>query len=382
MNFDLTDEQQMLNDSLRRFVTNEYSLEKRSTFIESGNGTDPNTWAALADMGLLAFTFPEAFGGLDGNAVDTMVVMENFGRGLVVEPYLATVVLAGGLIRDVGNDSQKDEYLTAIASGERKMAFAHYEPGARYNLSQVQTTARKDGDHFMVSGQKTAVIHGGQADQLVVSARTSGNASDETGLSLFIIDVNAKGVKIDDYAAHDGYRIADISFSNVAVSADNLLGELDQAFPHIEKAIDLGIAAVCAEAVGAMEAMNETALDYIKTRKQFGVPIGKFQVLQHRMADMFIQAEQSKSMAILAANTADSDDQAQRRNALSMAKTLVGQGARYVAQEGVQLHGGMGVTDEMFAAHMFKRLTTINLLFGDADHHLAQVSDGLLAASA
>ena len=382
MNFDLTDEQQMLNDSLRRFVTNEYSFEKRSTFIDAGKGSDPQTWSALADMGLLAFTFPEAFGGLDGNAVDTMVVMENFGRGLVVEPYLATVVLAGGLIRDVGNDSQKDEYLTAIASGERKMAFAHYEPGARYNLSQVQTTARKDGDHFMVSGQKTAVIHGGQADQLVVSARTSGNANDEAGLSLFVIDANAKGVKIDDYAAHDGYRIADISFSNVAVSADNLLGELDQAFPHIEKATDLGIAAVCAEAVGAMEAMNETTLDYIKTRKQFGVPIGKFQVLQHRMADMFIQAEQSKSMAILAASTADSDDRAERRNALSMAKTLVGQGARYVAQEGVQLHGGMGVTDEMFAAHLFKRLTTINLLFGDADHHLAQVSDSLLAASA
>jgi alkylation response protein AidB-like acyl-CoA dehydrogenase len=382
MNFDLTDEQQMLNDSLRRFVTNEYSFEKRGTIIESGQGSHPETWSALADMGLLAFTFPEAFGGLDGNAVDTMVVMENFGRGLVVEPYVATVVLAGGLVRDLGNDAQKDDCLPAIATGERKMAFAHYEPGARYHMAQVQTTARKDGDHFMISGQKTAVIHGGQADQLVVSTRTSGNANDEQGLSLFIVDANAKGVKIDDFAAHDGYRIAEISFSNVAVKADNLLGELDQAFPHIEKAMDLGIAAVCAEAVGAMEAMNAVTLEYIKTRKQFGVPIGKFQVLQHRMADMFMHAEQSKSMAILAANTADSEDRAKRREAISMAKTLIGQGARYVAQEGVQLHGGMGVTDEMFAAHLFKRLTLINLLFGDADHHLAQVSDSLLAASA
>jgi alkylation response protein AidB-like acyl-CoA dehydrogenase len=382
MNFDLTEEQQMLNDSLRRFVSNEYSFEKRGGVIKSGKGTDPATWAALAEMGLLAFTFPEDYDGLGGNAVDTMVVMENFGRGLVVEPYLATVVLAGGLIRDLGNDAQKSDALPAIATGERLMAFAHSEPGARYNLAQVQTTARKDGDHFLISGQKTAVLHGGQAAQLIVSARTSGTAGDQQGLSLFIVDADSQGVKVDDYATHDGHRIADISFSNVTVSADNLLGEIDQAFQPIEKAIDLGIAAVCAEAVGAMEAMNAATLDYIKTRKQFGVPIGKFQVLQHRMADMFIQTEQAKSMAILAATEADSDDRDRRREAVSMAKSLIGRGARYVAQEGVQLHGGMGVTEEMFAAHLFKRLTLINLLFGDAEHHLGEVSDSLLAKSA
>ena len=382
MNFDLTEEQQMLNDSLRRFVTNEYSFDKRSRVIQSGKGTDPATWAALAEMGLLAFTFPEDFDGLGGNAVDTMVVMENFGRGLVVEPYLATVVLAGGLVRDSGNHAQKGDILPAIATGERLMAFAHSEPGARYNLAQVQTTARKDGDHFLISGQKTAVLHGGQAAQLIVSARTSGTAGDQQGLSLFIVDADSQGVKVNDYATHDGHRIADISFSNVTVSADNLLGEIDQAFQPIEKAIDLGIAAVCAEAIGAMEAMNAATLDYIKTRKQFGVPIGKFQVLQHRMADMFIQTEQARSMAILAATEADSDDRDRRREAVSMAKSLIGQGARYVAQEGVQLHGGMGVTEEMFAAHLFKRLTLINLLFGDAEHHLGEVSDGLLAKSA
>ncbi len=382
MNFDLTEEQQMLNDSLRRFVSNEYSFEKRGEIIKSEKGTDPLTWSALAEMGLLGFTFPEDYDGLGGNAVDTMVVMENFGRGLVVEPYLATVVLAGGLVRDLGNDAQKGEILPAITSGERLMSFAHSEPGARYNLEHVHTTARKDGDHFLISGHKTAVLHGGLASQLIVSARTSGTANDKQGLSLFIVDTNSKGVKVDDFATHDGHRIADISFSNVTVSADNLLDEIDNAFPHIEKAIDLGIAAVCAEAVGAMEAMNAATLEYIKTRKQFGIPIGKFQVLQHRMADMFIQTEQSRTMAILAANEADSDDRASRREAISMAKTLVGQGARFVAQEGVQLHGGMGVTEEMFAAHLFKRLTLINLLFGDAEHHLAQVSDGLLAASA
>lgn len=382
MNFDLTEEQQMLNDSLRRFVTNELGFERRAEVIASGKGTDPTTWAALAEMGLLGFTFPEEYDGLGGNAVDTMVVMENFGRGLVVEPYLATVVLAGGLIRDQGSAAQKAEILPAIASGERLLAFAHSEPGARYNLSQVNTKAEANGDQYRISGAKTAVLSGGQAQQLIVSARTSGARSDEQGLSLFLVDTAAEGVTINDFATHDGHRTAEIQFSNVAVSTSQLVGRLDNAFPAIEKAVDLGIAALCAEAVGAMEAMNAATLDYIKTRKQFGVAIGKFQVLQHRMADMFIQTEQARSMAILAATEADSDQRAQRRAALSMAKTLVGQAARYVGQEGVQLHGGMGVTDEMFAAHLFKRLTLINLLFGDADHHLAQVSDGLLAASA
>ncbi|WP_297792621.1 acyl-CoA dehydrogenase [uncultured Marinobacter sp.] len=382
MNFDLTEEQQMLNDSLRRFVTNEYGFEKRGEIISSGAGIDKATWANFAEMGLLGFTFPEDYDGLGGNAIDTMVVMENFGRGLVVEPYLATVVLAGGLIRDAGNEAQKADILPGIASGERLLALAHNEPGARYNLSQVKTTACKDGADFLISGQKTAVLHGGQANQLIVSARTSGNVNDESGLSLFLVDRNAKGITVDDFATHDGHRTAEISLSNVTVSADNLIGTVDEAFPAIEKAVDLGIAALCAEAVGAMEAMNAATLEYIKTRKQFGTPIGKFQVLQHRMADMFIQTEQAKTMAILAASEADSDDRARRREAISMAKTLVGQAARYVGQQGVQLHGGMGVTDEMFAAHLFKRLTLINLLFGDADHHLAQVSDGLLAKTA
>ncbi|AZT85597.1 pimeloyl-CoA dehydrogenase small subunit [Marinobacter sp. NP-4(2019)] len=382
MNFNLTEEQQMLNDSLRRFVTNEYDFEKRGKVIAAGKGTDPATWAALAEMGLLAFSFPEEYDGLGGNAIDTMVVMENFGRGLVVEPYLATVVLAGSVIRDHGSDTQKSGILPAIANGKRLMAFAHSEPGARYNLSHVQTTAKQDGSNYLISGHKTAVLHGGQADQLIVSARTSGGTNDESGLSLFLVDTGAKGVQVDDFATHDGHRTAEIRFSNVTVSADNLIGTIDQAFPAIEKTVDLGIAALCAEAVGAMEAMNAATLEYIKTRKQFGVPIGKFQVLQHRMADMFIQTEQAKTMAILAASEADSNDRASRREAISMAKTLVGQAARYVGQEGVQLHGGMGVTDEMFAAHLFKRLTLINLLFGDADHHLAQVSDGLLAKTA
>lgn len=381
MNFNLTEEQQMLQDSLRRFLANEYGFDKRGTIIESGEGLDRTTWNAFAEMGLLGFTFPEDYDGLGGNAIDTMLVMECFGRALVVEPYLATVVLGGGLIRDLGSEAQKAEILPKIATGEHFLAFAHSEPGARYNLTHVKTTAMEDGDGYLLSGRKTAVIHGAQSNQLIVSARTDGKVNDAAGLSLFLVDRTAPGLSIQDFATHDGHRTAEIHLDNVRVKASALIGEAGEAAPAIEKAIDLGIAALCAEAVGAMEALNETTLEYIKTRKQFGVPIGKFQVLQHRMADMFIAAETAKSMAILAATEADSDHRDQRREAISMAKTLVGQSARYVGQQAVQLHGGMGVTEEMFAAHLFKRLTLINLLFGDADHHLAQVSDGLLKSA-
>lgn len=382
MNFDLTEEQQMLQDSLRRFLANEYGFEKRQKLIASGKGLDETTWQALADMGLLGFTFPEEHGGLDGNAADTMIVMESFGRALVVEPYLATVVLGGGLIRDAGSDEQKAEILPAITAGERRLALAHREDGARYNLSHVDTWANTENGSYRISGEKTGVLHGAQAHQLIVSARTDGVKTDEHGLTLFLVDTNAEGVTVTDVATHDGQRMARVSLDNVKVSADAIVGKVDAGFELIEKAVDLGIAALCAEAVGAMEAMNEQTLEYTQTRKQFGTPIARFQALQHRQADMFIAVQQARSMAILAAAYADSDDRAARREAISQAKVLVGQSARYVGQQGVQLHGGMGVTDEMFAAHLFKRLTLINLLFGDADHHLAQVSDGLLAKTA
>ncbi|SFR63535.1 Acyl-CoA dehydrogenase [Marinobacter daqiaonensis] len=378
MNFELTEEQNMLQDSLRRFLANEYTFEKRRKIVESGKGTDETIWNALAEMGLLAFTFPEEYDGLGGNGIDTMIVMESFGRALVTEPYLATVVLAGGLVRDAGSDAQKQDILPAIASGQKLMALAAYEQGARYNPANVQTTAKADGDSYTLNGRKTAVIHGGQAHQLVVSARTSGDTRSEDGITLFLVDADASGLTINDFASHDGFRTADVELKDVKVSADAIVGELDKGFPALEKAIDQGIAALCAEAVGAMEAMTGATLEYTQQRKQFGVSISRFQVLQHAMADMFIQTQQGRSMAILAAAYADSDDLDARREAISQAKLLIGQGARLVGQSGVQLHGGMGVTDEMFAAHLFKRLTLINLLFGDADHHLGKVSDALL----
>jgi len=382
MDFDLTEEQRMLQDSLRRFLAREYGFEKRRKRIASGQGVDEGTWRALAEMGLFGFTFPEEHGGLDGNAIDTMVVMECLGRVLVVEPYLATVVLCGGLIRDAGNDAQKADILPAITAGERRLALAHREEGARHNLSHVATSASADNGGYRLSGTKTGVLHGGQAHQLIVSARTSGGKTDEDGLSLFLVDADAPGVTIEDVATHDGQRMAKITLSEVSVDSGALVGEADRAFPMIEKAVDLGIAAICAEAVGAMEAMNEQTLEYTQARKQFGTPIARFQVLQHHMVDMFIATEQARSMAVRASAHADSTARAARREAVSQAKVLVGQSARYVGQQGVQLHGGMGVTDEMFAAHLFKRLTAINLLFGDTDHHLAEVSDGLLEQTA
>ncbi len=382
MNFELTEEQQMLQDSLRRFLANEYTFEKRREIIESGKGTDAGIWKALADMGLLAFTFPEDYDGLGGNGIDTMLVMESFGRALVTEPYLATVVLAGGLVRDAGSDAQKQAILPAIASGEKLMALATYERGARYNLAHIKTTAAANGNDYVLSGSKTAVIHGGQANQLIVSARTSGDNTSEDGITLFLVDADASGVTINDFATHDGFRTAEVTLNDVKVSADAIIGEADKGFPALEKAIDQGTAAICAEAVGAMEAMTEATLEYTQTRQQFGVPIARFQVLQHRMADMFIHAQQGRSMAILAADRADSDDRDDRREAISQAKLLIGQGTREVGQAGVQLHGGMGVTDEMWAAHVFKRLTLINLMFGDADYHLGKVSDALLTKTA
>jgi len=381
MDFNLTEEQQQLQDMLHRFVAKDYAFDKRRQIVASEAGYSAEAWRTFAEMGLLAVTFPEDFGGLGGNAFDTLVVMEAFGRGLVVEPYLATVVLCGGLIRDAGTPAQQDALLPAIAGGELLMAFAHYERDSRYALNNVATTAERSGDGWVLNGAKTVVLHGAQAGKLIVSARTGGGQRDNDGISLFLVDADAAGVSRRGYATQDGQRAAEIELQDVRVDADALIGEEGNALPLIERAIDLGIAALCAEAVGAMDSLNEQTLEYLKTRKQFGVAIGKFQVLQHRMADMVIAAQQARSMAILAAAKAQyAESAAERRHLVSAAKTLVGQSARAVGQGAVQLHGGMGVTDEMPASHYFKRLTMINATFGDADHHLGKVSDALLSA--
>ena len=376
MDFTLTDEQQQLRDTLARFVQKDYSFEKRKAILKSPDGYSRAAWQQLAEMGLTALGLPEAHGGLPGNAVDTMVVMEVFGRGLVVEPYLATVVLGAGLVAHAGSEAQQQALLPAVAEGKLLLAFAHDEPGARYEITRVATTAKKQADGYALSGSKTVVLHGAQADKLLVSARTSGAERDAHGISLFVVDAKAPGVTRRDFPTHDGQRAAEVTLKN---ARGELLGKDGQGAALVEWAIGRGIAALCAEAVGNMAALVELTLAYIKTRKQFGVPIGSFQALQHRMADMLMQTEQSRSMMYLAATKADSHDAADRRRCLSAAKAFIGQAGRYVGQQAVQLHGGIGVTDEASVSHYFKRLTLINATFGDADHHLGRFSDALVA---
>jgi len=380
MDFNFTEEQAAFQDTLRRFIAKDYTFERRRRIARTEEGFSRDTWRQFAELGLLGLPLPEAYGGIGGNAVDTMIVMEAFGRGLVLEPYLTTVVLCGALVRAEGCDAQKQALLPAIAGGELMMALAHYEPGTRYELNRVVTRAKTDGNGWLLDGAKSVVLAGQAADKLIVSARAEGGARDDAGISLFIVGRNAAGVTARGYPTQDGMRAAEITLKSVRVGADALLGAKDAALPTIERAIDYGIAALCAEAVGIMAALNEATLEYLKTRKQFGVPIGKFQVLQHRMADMLIATEQARSMMYLACVKADAPDAAERRRTVSAAKAYIGQASRYVGQQAVQLHGAMGVTDELNVSHYFKRLTMINATFGDADHHLGKFSDTLLAA--
>ena len=374
MDFNYTDEQNALRDTLSRFIAKDYPFEARRALAKSADGFSRDHWKQFADLGLLALPFPEDFGGMNGNAVDTMLVMEAFGRGLVLEPYLATVVVAGHLIRDAGSVALKEALLPSIAGGELMLALAHYERGARYEVSRVDTAAKADGGGWTLSGAKAVVLGGGAADKLLVSAGTG------KGISLFLVDTKAAGVSVRSYMTQDGARAAEVRLDNVSVGADAIVGAQDGALPAIERALDYGIAALCAESVGIMAALDEATLEYLKTRKQFGQPIGRFQALQHRMVDMVIATEQARSMAMMAAVKADSTDAAERRRAISAAKAYIGQQARFVGQQAVQLHGGMGVVDELNVSHWFKRLTMINATFGDVDHHLGLFSDTLLAA--
>ena len=374
MNFDYTEEQTALQDTLRRFFARDYGFEHRRAMSRSADGFDRAAWATFAEFGILALPFPEDFGGLDGSAVDSMLVMEMLGRGLALEPYLPSVVLCGGLIRDAGSAAQKEALLPAIAGGELMLAFAHFEARGRYALDHVATQATPAGGGWKLDGAKAVVLAAPSAHQFIVSAQ------DGTGLSLFLVDAKAPGLSLRSYPTQDGARAADVRLDAVQVGAEALIGPAGGALPLIERAVDCANAALCAEAVGIMAALNEVTLDYLKTRKQFGTPIGKFQALQHRMADMVIATEQARSMATLAAVRADSPDAAERSRCIAAAKAYVLQSARLVGQQAVQLHGGMGVTDELNVGHYFKRLTMIGLTFGDVDYHLGRFSDSLLAA--
>ena len=370
MDFELSDEQKLLKDSVESLLADRYGFEARKGYAQERDGFSRAMWTQYAELGLLALPFEEKYGGIGGSAVDTMLAMEAFGRALVIEPYLATVVLCGSLLRLGGSDKQRDVYLPKIAAGETTMAFAHAEPQARYTLSDVKTMARKDGDGYILDGAKTLVLHGESADMFIVSARVNGAQRDTAGLALFIIDANTNGIARRGYTTTDGQRAAELTLSNIRISADAALGKPGDTFPLIERVIDIAIAAQCAEAVGAMSVMHEMTVDYLKTRKQFGVPIGNFQVLQHRAAEMLIALEQARSMAMLAAITAEDDDAAARRQAISAAKVQICNSGRLVGQQATQLHGGIGMTMEYAVGHYFKRATAIAATFGDAAHHL------------
>ncbi|HTO43284.1 MAG TPA: acyl-CoA dehydrogenase family protein [Burkholderiales bacterium] len=372
MDFNYTQEQQMLQDSIEKFLDKNYSFGTRREIIAARKGIGAPAWEGFAELGLLGLPIPPEYGGFGGNAVDTMIVMEALGRRLVVEPYLSTVVLGAGAIVLGGTEAQRRILLPSVVEGSMKLAFAHWEPGSRYSLSEVGTTARQEGGFWVINGRKSVVLHGAVADLLIVSARTSGQSGDAHGISLFFVNPTEPGVAGHDYPTYDGMRAVEAEFTNVHVNAESLIGVLDQAYPLIELVVDRGIAALCAEAVGCMGALNAATLEYLKTRQQFGVPIGRFQALQHRMVDMLIQYEQAKSMACLAAVRVDSPDAGERRRAVSAAKELIGRAGRYVGQQAIQLHGGMGMTDELNVGHYFKRLTAIDATFGDGDHHLSR----------
>lgn len=382
MDFSFSQEQQMLGDALAKFIEREYGFDKRRAIQASGDGFSREVWAAFADMGLLGLPFAQEHGGFGGTPVDTLLVMQALGRGLVVEPYWSTVVMAGNAIRLGGSAAQKEQWLPTIADGERIYAWAHAEAAARYELAHVGATAkcvgRADPDQtYVIDGAKSVVLFGAQADSLVVSARTAGGLREATGISLFVIDRNAAGLTVRDYRTIDGLRAAEVTLKGVKADAGAMLGAAGSAHALIEQVCDLGLAALCAEGVGLMESLNAATLEYLKTRQQFGQSIGRFQALQHRAVDMMMHAEQSRSLAYLAAMRAAGGDAALSHHAATAAKAYIGRAARRVAEEAIQLHGGMGVTNELAASHYAKRLVMLDFMLGDADHHLARFAAAL-----
>ena len=372
MDFDFSDEQRMLKESVDQLITDRYTFEQRKQYMKEEAGYSRSQWEQYAEMGLLGLPFDEKYGGVGGGPVETMIVMEAVGRGLVLEPYLATVVLGGGLINLGGNDAQRAAILPQIADGSLLLAYAHSEAQSRYNLADVATTAKRDADGWILDGEKSFVAHGNCAVKLVVSARISGDRSSREGIALFLVDAKSPGVSRKSYETQDGQRAAQIKLSGVKVSSNDAIGDPGKALPLIERVADNALAAVAAEAVGAMAAAHDVTLEYLRTRKQFGVAIGSFQVLQHRAVDILVSLEQARSMALYATMMVNDPDPAERSKAVSAATVQIRRSGKFIGQQVVQLHGGIGMTLEYKIGHYFKRLTAMESLLGDTDHHLAR----------
>ncbi len=380
MDFDLNDDQRLLKDSVDRLIADKYGFDQRRGFMAEPGGWSRAMWAQFAELGLLGLPFSEELGGFGGGPVESMIVAEAFGRALVVEPYLATVVLGGGLIRRAADPAMQAELLGQVAAGELLLAFAHVERQSRYELHNVSTIARQEGARWRLEGEKGVVLHGDTANKLLVTARTAGSTRDRAGIGLFLVDVPSEGVSVRGYPTQDGLHAAEVS---LAGATGVPLGDPAGALPVVERVVDEALAFLAAEAVGIMESMHASTIDYMKQRKQFGRAIGDFQALQHRAVDMYVLLEQARSMALLATMMADEDDAVERHKAAAAAKVQIGRSGRKLGQEAIQLHGGIGVTMEYMVGHHFKRMSMIELMFGDADSHLEKLAEmgGVLEAA-
>lgn len=369
MHFELTEEQTLLENMVTAFVRDDYNWETREKIVKTEEGWKPENWSKFAELGLLSVPFSEDHGGLGGTAVDSMVVMEQFGKGLVVEPFMPSILLSGNLISKLANESQANEIIPKIIEGESRYVFAYAEPQSRFDLSDVKTSATKDGDEYTLNGFKSVVFGASMATHIIIAARTSGDQRSKDGITLFLADIKSNGITLQTYPTIDEYRASEVVIENLKISSDMVLGEVDKAYPVVEEVIDLATIAACSEAVGVLQVLKDSTIDYCKQRKQFGQPISKNQAIQHKLVDMMIEYEQAKSI-LYAAVTADLSNADERKKAVSGAKARIGQSIKFVGESAIQLHGGMGMVDEYMISHYFKRATMLGVLFGNVDFHM------------
>ncbi|MDB5652035.1 MAG: pimeloyl-CoA dehydrogenase small subunit [Hyphomicrobiales bacterium] len=376
MDFALSEEQQMMQDGLARLLQKSCPFERRAAIMQSSKGWSKEVWRQYAEMGLLALPFDESLGGLGGSPVETMIVMEQIGRSLALEPYFATVILAGGVLRRAASAQQNERVTSKVIDGQWTLALAHDEAQAQGDYARVDTRATRDGMEWIIDGEKSFALNGDSADAIIVSARVDGQPNDQHGLGLFLVTPNDLGVHVRKYSLHDGRRAASVSLSGVRVEATNVIGAPGDAFALLEAVRQDALAGICAEAVGAMSVLHEMTVDYLKHRRQFGVAIGSFQALQHRAADMYIALEQARSMAMYATMMISDADDASRARAVAAAKVQIGRSGRFIGEQAIQLFGGIGVAMEFKAGHCFKKLTVLDRLMGDADQHLEMLTFG------
>ncbi len=373
MDFNFNEEQSLIQGQVSQFIQRDYDWEKRQELSNSERGFSDENWKQFAELGWLGISISEEAGGFGGSSLDTMIIMEEFGKGLVVEPFLETIVLSASILDDAGSKQQKDEILNKVIEGNLQLATAFSEPQSRFNLEDIVTTATKQDDSYLINGFKSVVMNGPAADSFIISVRTSGSQSDKEGITLFLLDSNQNGVSKRDYATVDGRKACELTLEDVSVSSASIIGKEGGGLDLLQNAINRAILAVSAEAVGAMEVLYKTTVEYTKTREQFGQAIGKFQVLQHRMVDMFMEYEQAKSLLYMA-TIKHSEGAKDADKAIAGLKYHIGKAGKFIGQQSVQLHGGMGVTEELNVGHYFKRLTTIGTIFGNSDYHLVKYS--------